>query len=362
MTLEENMSVWYRKINREPAEGCFEKRWQSIQKFKKNCRPKDLLNLAKFFFERSVSKEFENNFAKYFCDADSNFSLTYHKELKFWAGAVLLDLATNKQYYDSLAEFLTLVFEYRQNGVCVSDEILNAIKYKYQKDACAIRENDDNISSIIKLTSIPAASTHMKQNKFDEVAPDKTASALDEIQKVIQDIYQKINVFETRQSVLYEDSQLLWWTMSGCSNDLETPYKKIDKVSGCLVIGKEAAHIVTNLPGPISILNILSCVINNCKGSSDKTSLGNIVMFLDKKWTQRFTEKYKSHDFCDDMPLCAAIIRSNNTNTQQEWFPKFEIEVMSENCMRDSTPLEYAMQIYYEVQAMKAYDMLTKEN
>ncbi len=362
MTLEENMRVWYQKINREPVEGCFEKRWQSIQNFKKSCSPTDLLNLAKLFFERSVAKEFGNNFAKYFCDADPTFSLIYRKELGFWAGAVLLDLATNRPYYDSLAEFLTLVFEYRQNGVCVSNEILNAIKYKYQEDASAIRENDDDISPNIKLASIRAASTHIKQNSFDADAPNKTVSALDEIQKVIQDIYQKIDVFKTRQSVLYEDSQLLWWMMSGCSNDLELPYKQIDKVSGCLVIGKEAADLITNLPGPISICNILSCVINNCKGKSDKISLGNIVTSLDKGWTERFTEKYKSHNFCDDMPICAAIIRSNNTNTQQEWLPKFEIEVMSEKCMRDSTPLEYAMQIYYEVQAMEAYDMLAKEN
>lgn len=359
MTVEENIRVWYRKINREPAEDCFEKRWKSIGKFKNDCRAIDLLNLAKLFYKRVVSKEFENNFVKYFSDVDPTFSVSFKKELEFWAGAILLDLATNRKSYDSLAEFLSLVFEYRQNGVCVSDEILNAIKQKYKEDACAIRENDDDISLNIKLASIPAASSHIKQNKFDGDAPDKTASALDEMQKVIQDIYQKIDVFKTRQSILYEDSQLLWWMMSACSNDLGLPYQKIDKASGCLVIGKEAADLVTNLPGPISILNILSCVINNCKGRSNKTSVGTIVMSLDKEWTQRFTEKYESHDFCDDMPICAAIIRSNNTSTEQEWFPKFQIEVMSEEkCIRDLTPLEYAMQMYYEVQAMNAYDKL----
>lgn len=74
-----------------------------------------------------------------------------------------------------------------------------------------------------------------------------------DLSETLAGLDERIDAMEQSQSVYHEDSQVLWWMLSKWSEISNCSLNNIDKRSGCLLIGWEAANIIEIFPGPYSM-------------------------------------------------------------------------------------------------------------
>lgn len=111
-----------------------------------------------------------------------------------------------------------------------------------------------------------------------------------------------------------EELQMLWWLISQRSVDLNCGFEDVAPDARPLVFGKELADCTQFLPGPASMLGLLSRA-----GLADrpKIAVTKAIMAADFQWLQQLAQdKEPSQVSC---PLHFAIARQIETGTGDAW-------------------------------------------
>lgn len=355
--MNSSFNEWYIDVCLSPQEGQIERRIASVEEYAEDISVDEIVDLVKLYYGLPVEDEAKNKVVSKFSKNDSSFSARYLEELALLSGAVLVEIAENNSNYDSLAEQLSLTTKFCREPAS-SEAIIKAIQEQFDEDRIALRESDLPKANLTTNTAVSKFKDHIEKNKWDSAAPSELMTVLNKFQNDIASLQKSLTSLKETQSVYREDSQLLWWMTSEWSNTLGCRVKTIDKAEGCLMVGYEAASFIANDPGPYAIEGVLNKMIGACKGKNEKIPFPELIMKTNQSFKEKIVQEMKQSPLLGHLPLCNAIICSNNTEKIEEWYPKFKrdyVTLKTDICL---LPCEYAWQMYLECLAQRCYTKL----
>lgn len=358
--MHKNFNEWYIDVAIDPKDGQLEKRSKCIEEYTKKLTADPVIELVKMYFGIPVSNDFMMSFADKFIKEDPTFSVRFIEELSLLAGATLVKISETRRHINSFVELLSIAsYNFRQPRSAKG--ILDAIKEQFTKDCIKLREFSTNGEISIYIPTIKVLKEKIENDDWDINSSKELLEFMQDILKSLRDLKSGLSSVKDSQNVYIEDSQILWWLTSGWSNDLNCPFKNLDKVESCLIIGKEAADLVTNFPGPYAIIGVLNRMIDGCNGSDTKIKITELMGKIDSNWKTRQSALLSNTPLLELLPISAAIVRSENTENAEEWFPKYMREMHFSTEEIKLSPLEYAIQMYFESMTHKCYNSLTNK-
>lgn len=351
--MNKNFNEWYIEASIEPKEGQKEKRCSSIKKYANDVTANDIINLVKLFFNIPVEEEFISTFAEVFIENDPSFSRKYNNELAVLAGATLVEIAGNNGEYYSFVELTTLAASFGGRTPKVQD-IFTKIEEIFFNDSFSIRETNRKEIQQIQLPNSDSLVKSLDGDWTSETSKN-LSSYVNKINTSFSELNERFSKISESQEIYFEDSQLLWWLTSGWSRDLNCSYKTVDKQNACLIIGKEAAALVNVFPGPYAIKGVLNKMLESCKGNKTNLQFIDIIYAADNSWKTNYVNEYNDPKIVVLLPVTAALIRSENTSSREEWLFKYTKEIYASVEEMKHSPIEYAMQIYLEVLVQRCY-------
>ena len=349
-----NFREWYLDVCPNPNEGQVDKRIACIENFTENASIEDIKFLLNLYGKRTVDQERLDNFVELFAQVDPSFSKKHKEELTLLAGVTLLEIVENSDICD-IGELLIISHSFAHEQVSFS-AILETVRQKFDNDRRSLRENlDKQNTPAFSVSGLSELKKHIEENGWGADAPTKLLKVLSSVQSSMQAIKKRIAEQEEQQGIYREDSQLLWWMLSEWSNSLGCSLKTLEKAEGSMVIGYDAAQLVTNYPGPYAMEGILEKIIAACKGTQKKQPFSNCVMQIPSILRKNILKIAKNSPVLECLPLCNGIICSHNAEKPEEWYPKFQREFLE--IQNDSfTPYQYAWQMYLEVLTLRCYE------
>ncbi len=354
--MNEGFREWYLTVCPSLQDGQLEKRQAGIERYCEKATPEDIIFLVKMCFGMDVEKTYFKRFKDAFIQEDASFPAKSNVELTLLAGATLVEIVEHDTVLDHFTELLCLCTTFSQNFKCPK-EIMDTIQNQFDEDRCSLREYDESPSAHqVSLENVDTLKKQLEENEmsWDIDMQGQLSCAFDSLVKYIKTLDNQISKLELTQKIYKEDSQILWWMNAEWSELLGRPLKEIKKVEGSMVIGYEAARLVTNFPGPYSMEGILSKLITACSCSADKVSFPNYIMEVSPSCFDKITEDMKGSSLLAHFPICNAILASNYAKKEDEWYPKFKAEFISVE--DDSfTIQQYAWQVYLECLTQRAF-------
>lgn len=352
--MNKKFNDWYVDVCLSPLEGQIEKRIKCIEEFADNIKIEDILSLVKLYYGMQIEEVQRDYIAAVFSKIDATFSARYSEELALLAGCVLLEIAENNPDYDSLVEQLVLSICFCGEPIA-TPEIKQAIQEQYDKDRIYLRESSVEREWGEKENTVKDLENHIDENGWDDDADSKLLTVLQRLTAKVNHLQEGLTELQETQSIYREDSQLLWWMLSKWSNVLNCDLETIGKTEGCLMVGYEAASLITNDPGPYSIEGVLKQMVNACLGEDSPVAISDLIMNTNQKFKDRIIAEMKNSPLIEYLPLCNAIIRADNTEAIAEWYPKFKRECIKRNADINLRPSQYALQMYMECMAQHCY-------
>lgn len=357
--MDRNLHEWYLDVEIVPQNGQMEKRLLGIKKcveFLEKEKDSDTIiawiaALVELYYGIPSSEEIKNAFADFFSSEDSSFSVRYVQELALLAGATLAALSEESDYFE-LAELLTLAVSFSRTPIS-APRILEHIHAQFDADRVKLREDAEKVS--IKLPSAEKIGELEKMNADEDTDMTEQVAEiirfLKEFQTSYSDLRKQIQQFESAISSYKEESQLLWWILSEWSEMLRCSLHKVKGKMACLVLGWEGAGKVETFPGPYAMEGVIQKQLRTCMdGTGEATSfvLGEIVANAAPELQADVIRACQNVSLADMLPLCSALVRSNNTESEGEWYPKYCRELLDGADFSPRTLWEYSWQIYLE--------------
>jgi hypothetical protein len=359
--MNKNFNDWYLEAGITLRDDQVKSRWAGLEKFYKSVTVDNIINLVKLFYNMPVDQNFKDTFAEAFIEFDSAFSRKNERELSILAGSILVHIAETNGNLDSFVELLVRAAAFGKRKAVLKGIYL-AIEQVFFNDMMKIREMDTNDENFPQIQSSSFAKS--LETSGNGWTPDVAKVAIKYAKDIQEGFVKLTDAFcEMRYAneVFFEDSQLLWWLTAGWSKDLNCAYTSTNIQNVCLIIGKEAAELVKKFPGPYSIRGVLNRTVEDCKKASTiELDFAEVISVVDNAWKIRYNKSYNIQKVLDLLPISAALSRSENTQSKNEWIPKYNREVCNVANELKYSPIEYAMQIYYEVLAQKCYCEISK--
>lgn len=345
---------WYLDVDLKPTVEQLEARTQGIEAFARNGSKECVCELARLYFGMPTNEDTIGEFVEYFSDKDPSFSTRDQEELTLLAGAALLHLAEERSEFGCLAELLCAVLAgYRRPAS--SERILARLLHKLDQDSLALRAaNNAGTGSV----SIDEAIDELASDLGDKAtwSPESTGKLIAILRNIQQKTEVTLQELRNELSIKREDSQILWWMMAQWSNFYQVPLKELGKDAACLTVGVEAAAFVEKYPGPHAMKAVLYHAIGNCKGKSAALPLTDVIRATGDKWMDSQRERLDENRLLQLLPIHMAIVRSHNTTSDEQWYPKFCEDVLRGENWEPVAPKEYAWRTYLEELTIKCYE------
>ncbi len=357
--MNRNLHEWYLDVEIIPRDGQIEKRLTGIKNCVENIEKEKnsdnviswIVTLVKLYYGIPVDEGAKNAFADFFSTEDSSFSVRYAQELALLAGATLADLAEDSSYFD-FAELLSLAVSFSRTPVSTPG-ILKYICTQFDADRIELREKAEKVS-IKPLPTKQIAELEKISAEGNTDASEQIAEII-RILKVLQtsctDLKKQMQEFGSATSIYKEDSQLLWWILSEWSEMLHCSLHTVKVKTACLVLGWEGAGMVENFPGPYAMEGAVQKQLRTCVDGTEEIApftLGEIVANAAPGLRADVIKACQNTSLADMLPLCSALVRSDNTESEDEWYPKYCRELLSGTDIMPRASWEYAWQIYLE--------------
>ena len=339
----EELNEWYVSLSMNITKETLNERSEAVTFLGKNATIEDICNLVKIFYGLPIDNEFRDKFVQCINKYDATFSITYSEEINLLAGSVLAYIAKNKWELGYLVELLVLTSSYYHKPV-------STIKIQ----ECILNQLNIDQVRLRKAKEFEARSSDILDQLKEKIKTDEENWGIELIDFLIEQDKKNNELLKTLQ-VYKEDSQILWWMNSQWSNTLNCPLIDIEKNQACLFIGSEAAEMIENYPGPYSMEAVIKNIIKNCRGIMSDIEIEKVISAADDAWKKDIVASSKKVFFVDLLPIYSAINRSDNTTSKEQWYPKYEQEVLVGNSFKKISQEEYAFRMYLEELTVKLY-------
>lgn len=359
MNMNRNLHEWYLDVEIILQDGQLEKRLSGIEKCVETIeKEKDhdnaiawIVALVQLYYGIPPVEEIKNAFADLFSAEDTSFSVRNVQELALLAGAALASLAENSNYCE-LAELLSLVVSFGRVPVSALG-ILEHIRTQFDADRINLREKMESVSvksfPTKQLTDLEKMNTEGKTDASAQIT--EMIRFLKAFQAPYSDLKSQMQQFNDALSIYKEESQLLWWILSEWCETLHCSLHTVDVKTACLVLGWESAGMVDNFPGPYAMEGIIQKQLRTCTGGTGEATsfaLNDIIANAAAELRTNVIKACHDTSLANILPLCSALVRSNNTENESEWYPKYCREFLGGTDTPPRALWEYAWQIYLE--------------
>ncbi len=367
--MNRNLHEWYLDVEIILQDGQLEKRHMGIKKCVEAIGKEKssdnviiwIVALVKLYYGIPTDEETKNAFADFFSAEDSSFSVRHARELALLAGATLADLAEDSSYFD-FAELLTLAVSFGRTPA-LAPGILEHIRAQFDADRIGLREKEGNI--LIKPFPTKQITELEKMNTEGSTDASEQITEIIGILKIFQTSYsdfkKQVQQFNSTMSIYKEESQLLWWLLSEWSEMLHSSLHSVKVETACLVLGWECAGMVENFPGPYAMEGVVQKQLKNCMDVTGEIApymLSKIVANAAPGLRAEVIKACQDASLAGMLPLCSALVRSDNTESEDEWYPKYCREFLGGSDVTPRAAWEYAWQIYLERLVLRCYSEL----
>ena len=89
--------------------------------------------------------------------------------------------------------------------------------------------------------------------------------------------------------------------------------------------------MVENFPGPYAMEGVVQKQLGTCEDGTEDTvpvTLGEVVANAASELRADVIAACQNVSLADMLPLCSALVRSDNTESVDEWYPKYRKELL----------------------------------
>ncbi len=341
--MSESIAKWFRGAEIAVMEGTVEKREEGIGNFFDNEYDNDdILELVKLFFCKECTETFLEKFVEKFAEADDTFADDKKKEICVLAGIILSRMCERKSVDDifSIAIYAKS-YVFLRNKPIIEDIYLQIVA-AYEK---ATTENRENIKFDYKgIASLPKEVSFIKKEDENFEITDDDANKFSLIIKKINELCTFINKnyrdLAGKNKILYENTEILWWLLAGYSQDAGKTYAELPLQQAAILVGKDLAEIVQNMPGLYSVNNLLCKVLD--KNRDEKALFAD---YIDTCADSIIGTMFEETGRRIDTPILFALYKKME-NGEGSWYKVFEKNFGKTDI--EYSGMEFAYQMYLE--------------
>lgn len=216
--------------------------------------------LVQIYYTGTCDNKIFDGFVRIFNEADSTFSDDLIKEIQVLAGLALYEMVSRNEWEDiiALSEVFFLTYDFLgYKSIC--DDVFGLICDDFDNRRIKLRESISfQPNKIIgQCESINFNVSEGESIEYDETVVENLNALIHRFNEVIMQINNVSKAEFSHTSILYEDSQLLWWLLTGMSDDFENSYLKLEPKKAAILAGKDLAKRVFIFPGPYAVKTLL---------------------------------------------------------------------------------------------------------
>lgn len=315
--MNKEFADWYRTASLEPKGETLEARWKAIEKFVAKAEPAEMLDIVRLFLGvATANKAVIDKFADGFRKADAAFPATGNEvELRVLAGAACVACFENAEDWER-PELVALAvtaggYRQRRKNMIVPRifELCETVLVDRSSRRFEDAKNGADLSAAAAELKKVCTGTNVGQHMEKQLG-----AFLDRLEE-------KIESNDTRQMLLQEEANVLWWLFGSFSRDLKLPFDKIEGAALPLVAGNELAALIEVRPGPVAFPGLLARVLNGTQQA--KYSLAEAVNTVSKPWREAIRAK-TADAVLDLCPVRMAVARSLEVPDAKSWIKPME--------------------------------------
>lgn len=289
---------------------------------KEQLSDEEVIGLVQIYYTGTCDNEIFNDFVRIFNEIDSIFSYDLTKEIQVLAGLVLYEMIIRNEWENTIALSEVYFFTYNFLGyksMCV--DVFDLIYNDFDNRRIKLRENISfkQYITIDQCRNIDFEVSEEESIEYDETVTENLNALVHMLNEVIRQVNTVSKAEFSHTSILYEDSQLLWWFLTGMSDDFEDSYLKLEPKKAAVLVGKDLAKRVSLFPGPYAIKTLLIKMLDFVQ-EQDSFSFEDYIESIDDNIIWGFVDEKSEVD----TPILYALKKKaeNGSGSWQKAFSK----------------------------------------
>ncbi|MDP3543529.1 MAG: GTPase-associated system all-helical protein GASH [Elusimicrobiota bacterium] len=350
--MHNDFADWYRAVSLEPQDEVLKKRWAAVEKLFSTIDKPRGLDVARLFLGlQPKAADFAAWFADPFKTEDAGFPMKGNSaELRVLAGAVCIGgMDSSDQDLDiSIAIALALVagsYMGKRRGLVLKDVITAAREFLSQQSLrTRAKSSNDRVAGLVK--AIGAVKLKCKgANTIGFMEQEFGAFA--------DNIGDTVGALTKANTILQEETNILWWLLGGHSHDLRKPFGALDAGCVAIVAPKELADRVLILPGPRAIQAFLAQALQQSDRPRE-LSLAEAIEKTPKAWREaRFGAAGNLDEVLDLCPSLLMMKKSLDGSKRDTWSAQ-AAKASAINVKDKLAPVEMSIQVFTENLLLRA--------
>lgn len=302
---------------------------------------------------------------KIFCKYDENFALqgtefqnSENKEIEILCTILLYQYCINKETYEFSLKILC--------GVAVGYRIKSQImeeKFNRRVSEYRIRLREDRpVKMLRKMSVLTDVREKIIQAINDEteynVQPEDLENVLDQFevcQQNIQTLSENEEVYKTNMKTKSEETNLLWWMVSGWCAYYQEQYRNLTAAESVLTIPFEIDELVEFEMYPYTFNQIVKKMLSETGEEVQKEySLNEIIQAVRKELMEceylNFDEKEIDSRI---QPVLYAMKMRKNTEKEEEWTMLFQIKSKKAMTAIKMSAVDFSVQLCRELELLR---------
>ena len=352
--MHEHFAKWYAEVSMGDDSGQRAARWESVTKMVSKVQFEDLETLLQLCFQGRAKPNAETISKLYepFTESDPTFDIAENeREVRILAGAALVVLMENfdLSWGNEAALGATTAGMQGQRTHDLPQDLValgeNAIRKRAEANRTRPKVHSEPAGVQIKV-NVEQVSEKLSES-FDA---NGVAQALARLGELVQSRFSALTKQQAKamQSLEHfleiqdEELEMLWWLMGEYSTSYGRPFLKVPPRAQTLVFSTELAEMTKVVPGPTSIIALLSRT-----GLSGRRKIGlvPVVNGIREHWLgERVSTKLSSPLVT---PIHEAVKRRLETGESEAWVAGWAAVTGLPGAL-ELKPIEIAIQFYHE--------------
>lgn len=277
----------------------------------------EAFELVKLCYTGKCSEDFLEEFVEVFKEKDNTFSDDMINEIRVLSGIILCEVVHMEKWDEVIQRLELYAFMYEFIGCQPACKIVGDTIHKdFDKRRIEIREN---ISfDVSRLSPLNKSIKFSTDEENEEVYNETVAANLDTVVNKVNELVRQLNNIVKSEKrcdmVIYEESEMLWWLLTGISDDLSDKYKDLEVCQAAVLIGKDLAKRVKVFPGPYPVRAIITKALDFVEENKTCNKFDEYIDSVDDS----IINSMFSSENCVDTPMIYALKRKAE-NGEGNW-------------------------------------------
>lgn len=282
----------------------------------------EITALVQLYYTGRCNEDIFHEFVSLFKEIDNTFSDDLADEIRLLAGLILCEVVKQNKWKNLIAvsEIYAQTFEFMgYNSICKN--VTNELADDFDERRIRIREeislNKNKIEPLDKNINLMGTSEDQEEIEYNEDVVNNLDSILNKVNELVNQVNNANQLQNENIEILREESQILWWLLTGYSDDMKMKYSEINPKIAAIIIGKDLASCVSTFPGPFPIKSILIKALDFVNTGEETFSFNEYIDSIDDNIIEELIG-----DAVVDTPILFALMKKAE-NGIRNWITSF---------------------------------------